>query len=148
MEQRLTTGCGRTGHRGEGSTRASCSNADRLLGGHSHVSRATFLEAAGDEKRPISIRPSQPRWNQAVAAHAYFNAELLQVAHRMSLPGTRLAITTKPCEGLSMKTRPPQPLSKADAVPTRPQCGHSSATAHLVGGASGKAIVVASMAAN
>ncbi len=44
-----------------------------------------------------------------------------------------------------MKTRPSQPSSNADAVPMRLQCGHSSATAHLVGGVAVKDIVVAPM---
>jgi hypothetical protein len=93
--------------------------------------------------RPARSAPCQTRLGMKPSPHAYFNAELLQVAHRMSWPEACLATTTKPCDGLSMKTRPSQPPSKADAVPMRPQCGHSSATAHLVGGVSVKDIVVA-----
>jgi uncharacterized Zn-binding protein involved in type VI secretion len=64
-----------------------------------------------------------------LAGGRYFNAELLQVEHRISCPapGARLSTTTKPLDRLSTRRRgSAEPSSDTLAVPARPQWGQRS----------------------
>jgi hypothetical protein len=63
----------------------------------------------------------------------YFNAELLQVTHRISCPAPgRSSTAPKPPDRLSTRRRDPacpfKPPSETVPVPVRPQCGQQSAT--------------------
>jgi hypothetical protein len=67
----------------------------------------------------------------------YFNAELLQVTHRISCPAPeRNSTATKPIDRLSAPTRgsacPSKLSSEKVPVPVRPQWGQQSATAQAV----------------
>ena len=71
---------------------------------------------------------------RALVTGRYFNAELLQVTHRISCPAPgRSSTATKPLDSLSTLRRGPacpfKPSSETVPVPVRPQWGQQSPTA-------------------
>jgi hypothetical protein len=99
--------------------------------------RASRRTAIGEIVPASILRDAMLRMapQDEVRSGAYFNAELLQVTHRMSCPAPRRNSTaTKPLDRLSTRRRgsPSASSSEAVPVPVRPQWGQQSETAQAV----------------